>query len=110
MCGFRDALSFEEGEPLLAWFISEEDYKKEREKMLKYDETMRRKIMKKLEEKNFDPFRRSSFDGKLQNTKKKLKGDPEDMNLEMSYGRVSNKNYWDSDDDEDEALRSTSLP
>ncbi|KAF3436838.1 hypothetical protein FNV43_RR19591 [Rhamnella rubrinervis] len=29
MCRFIDALPFEEEEPLLAWFTSEEDYKKE---------------------------------------------------------------------------------
>ncbi|KAF3457714.1 hypothetical protein FNV43_RR02372 [Rhamnella rubrinervis] len=29
VCGFRDALPFKEGEPLPAWFTSEEDYKKE---------------------------------------------------------------------------------
>ncbi|KAF3456488.1 hypothetical protein FNV43_RR01139 [Rhamnella rubrinervis] len=61
-----------------AWFTNEEDYKKEREEMLKYDEVVRRKIMKEL------------------------KGDPEDMDFEMSYARVNDKNYRDSNVDEDE--------
>ncbi|KAF3432614.1 hypothetical protein FNV43_RR27354 [Rhamnella rubrinervis] len=55
-----------------------------------------------LEKENFDPFRYSSFDTKLQSTKTKLKGDPEDMDFEMNYARVNEKAYQDSDDDEDE--------
>ncbi|KAF3432570.1 hypothetical protein FNV43_RR27310 [Rhamnella rubrinervis] len=74
MYGLRDALPFEEGEPLSAWLTSEEDYKKERDEMLKYDES----------------------------TKKKLKGDPDDMDFEMNYARVNEKDYQDSNDDEDE--------
>ncbi|KAF3455700.1 hypothetical protein FNV43_RR00342 [Rhamnella rubrinervis] len=97
-----DALPFEKGESLLAWFTNEEDYKKEREEMLKYDEVVRRKIMKELEEEDFDPLWCSLFDTKLQSTKKRLKGDPEDMDFEMSYARVNDKNYRDSNVDEDE--------
>ncbi|KAF3433577.1 hypothetical protein FNV43_RR24679 [Rhamnella rubrinervis] len=97
-----NALPFEEGEPIPAWFTSEEDYKKKREEILKYDEPMRRKIIKELEEKDFDYFRCSSFDTKIQSTKKRLIGDPEDMDFEMSYARVNEKDYQDFDVDEDE--------
>ncbi|KAF3445991.1 hypothetical protein FNV43_RR11169 [Rhamnella rubrinervis] len=69
----EDTLSFKEGEPLPAWFTSEEDYKKEREEMLKYEAT-----------------------------KKKLKGDSEDMDFKMSYASMNEKDYQDFDDDEDE--------
>ncbi|KAF3443137.1 hypothetical protein FNV43_RR17058 [Rhamnella rubrinervis] len=48
----------------------------------------RRKKMKELEREDFDPFLCSSFDTKLQSTKKKLKGDSEHMDFEMSYARV----------------------
>ncbi|KAF3443143.1 hypothetical protein FNV43_RR17064 [Rhamnella rubrinervis] len=49
VCWSRDALLFEEGGPIPAWL-------KEREETLKYDETVRRKIMKELEEEDFDLF------------------------------------------------------
>ncbi|KAF3445899.1 hypothetical protein FNV43_RR11076 [Rhamnella rubrinervis] len=42
------------------------------------------------------------FDTKLQSIKKKLKGDLEDMNFEMSYVRVNKKDYQDSNNNEDE--------
>ncbi|KAF3440770.1 hypothetical protein FNV43_RR19056 [Rhamnella rubrinervis] len=58
--------------------------------------------MKELEKEDFDPFRCSSFDTKLQSTKRRLKGDSENMDFEMSYARVNDKDYRDSDDDEDE--------
>ncbi|KAF3454149.1 hypothetical protein FNV43_RR04596 [Rhamnella rubrinervis] len=35
-------------------------------------------------------------------TKKRLKGDPEDMDFEMSYTKVKDKDYHISDDAEDE--------
>ncbi|KAF3445980.1 hypothetical protein FNV43_RR11158 [Rhamnella rubrinervis] len=55
--------------------------------------------MKELEEE--DSYRCSSFDASLRNTKKKLKEDPEDIDFEMSYVRLKDKDYQVSDEDED---------
>ncbi|KAF3433626.1 hypothetical protein FNV43_RR24729 [Rhamnella rubrinervis] len=70
--------------------------------MLKYDEVVRRMIIKELEEEDFDPFRCSSFDARRQGTKKKIKGDLEEMDFEMSYAKVKDKDYHVSNDDEDD--------
>ncbi|KAF3433509.1 hypothetical protein FNV43_RR24611 [Rhamnella rubrinervis] len=43
-----------------------------------------------------------SFDTSLQDTKKKLKGDLEDMDFETSNARVKDKDDWVSNDNEDE--------
>ncbi|KAF3445831.1 hypothetical protein FNV43_RR11008 [Rhamnella rubrinervis] len=69
--------------------------------MLKYDETVRRKILKELEEEDFDPFRCSSFDVRFQGTKNRLTEYPEDMNYKMSYTKVKDEADRVSDDNED---------
>ncbi|KAF3440721.1 hypothetical protein FNV43_RR19007 [Rhamnella rubrinervis] len=50
-------------------------------------------LVKKIIRKNEKSF---------QDTKKKLKGDLEDMDYEMSYARVKDKDYWVFNDDKDE--------